>query len=113
MSLFSHTCILRRRGEQTGTDRYGRPEYGPPTDVECPAWWEMSAESEDTDARNQYVSTYTLYLPLSGPIEGWDAVVLGTDPDGTEYEAVGRPGRQPGGFIVEGYYRVQLERVTG
>lgn len=113
MSLFSHTCILRTRGEQTGTDLYGRPIYGPPTDTPSAAWWEMTSEAENIAAAGQYVSQYTLYLPLSASLQGWDVVVLGDDADGPEYQAVGRPGRQPGGFVVEGYLRVLLERVTG
>lgn len=123
MSLFSHICILRKRGSQVGTDRYKRPIYGPTTDTPSPAWWEMTSEAENTAAAGQYVSQYTLYLPLSASLQGWDAVVLNVvlDIDGTpvaasdapEYQAVGRPGTQPSGFIVEGYHRVLLELVTG
>jgi len=32
---------------------------------------------------------------------------------GEEYAVVGQPGRQPGGFIVPGFIRAAVERVTG
>lgn len=122
MSLFTEVCILRTRGTQTGTDRYSVPIYGPPTDTPSFAWWEMTSEAENIAAAGQYISQYTLYLPLSASLQGWDVVVLDTIPDSdppvaipgaVEYRAVGRPGRQPSGFIVEGFHRVLLERVTG
>jgi hypothetical protein len=59
-------------------------------------------------------------LPLDAPLSAADAVVLfGTvDEDGDliggeDYQVVGEPGRQPGGFIVPGFIKAAVERVTG
>lgn len=109
MNLFSHSVTLRKRGEQTGETKYGEPIYGPPTDTDSPAWWEPRTSSEDVAAREQYVWGYWLYLPLSADLSGADVVVI----DGLEYDVVGQPGRQPSGFIVDGFLKVAVERTTG
>lgn len=110
MSLFTETVILRRRGEPTGDyDDLGNPILGPDTDTPHPAWYEVGASSESTDARDRQVWGYSLYLPLDAPLDSADAVVIG----GVEYEVIGEPGRQPGGFIVEGYIYAAVQKVTG
>lgn len=109
MNLFSHSVTLRKRGEKIGEDRYGVPEYGPPTDTVSDAWWEPRTSSEDTAAREQYTWGYWVYLPEGTDLDGADLVVI----DGVEYEVVGQPGRQPGGFIVDGFVKVAVERTTG
>lgn len=111
MSLFTETATLRFRGEVVGEDDYGNDVYGPPIDEQWPAWWEPRSSGEDSTAREQVTSGYWLYLPLDAPIDAADAVVL--DDPAAEYAVVGEPGRQPGGFIVEGYTRLALERVSG
>ncbi len=110
MSLFTETVILRRRGEPTGEyDDLGRPIIGPDQDEEWPAWYEVGSSSESTDARDRQVWGYVVYLPLDAPLASADAVVIGS----VEYQVIGEPGRQPGGFIVEGYVTAAVERVTG
>ena len=109
MNLFTGTAVLRSRGVVTGVDGYGNDLYGPGSDEPWPAWWEPRTSGEDTAAREQYVSGYWLYLPLGAPLTAADVVVLA----GVEYEVVGDPGAQPGGFVVEGYQLAALERVTG
>jgi len=109
MSLFTETAFLRRRGEVIGQDGRGNDVRGPDVDEASPAWWEPREGTEATSAEEQYVSGYWLYLPLEAPLTGADAVVL----HGLEYEVVGEPGRQPGGFTVEGFQKVAVKRVTG
>lgn len=112
MSLFTARATLHLRAEQTGEGRHGTPIYGPPTDVESPAWWEPRTSSEDTAAREQYVDGYWLYLPEDAPVTGADAVTLHGVLD-QRMEVDGQPGYQPGGFVVEGYIRVAVKRVSG
>ena len=109
MSLFTESVTLRFRGEKTGEDDYGNDVYGPPRDESWPAWWEPRTSGEDTAAREQVTSGYWLYLPDDAPLDAADAVVL----YGDEYHVDGEPGRQPGGFVVDGYIRAALTRVTG
>lgn len=111
MSLFSETVVLVKRGEKIGTDRYGRPEYGPSTRTTSPAWFEPGTATEDIAAREQYVSGYKLYLPVDADLTGSDAVEL----PGVhgEFQVDGEVGYQPGGFVVEGYQVAALQRVEG
>ena len=84
-------------------------------------WVEPRASSEDTAARDQMVYGYWVNLPLDAPVSGVDAVVLfGTVDEATgelvggeDYQVVGQPGRQPGGFIVPGFVKAAVEKVTG
>lgn len=108
MSLFTEQVVLRWPGEVTSTDRYGRTVRAPAREVTSPAWYEPRQSSEDLAAKEQYVEGYWLYLPLTAPVD-FETVLLGAD----EYQLVGKPGRQPGGFVVEGYYTMALEKVTG
>lgn len=112
MSLFTEPVILRTRGAVTGTDRYGRDTRGPDADTHVMGWYEPRQSSEDVAAREQYVEGYWLYLPLTAPTD-FDAVILGGDPAGAEYELVGKPGRQPSGLTVDGFYTMALQRVEG
>lgn len=109
MSLLTETVVLRFRGEVVGVDEYGNDVFGPPRDTEWAGWVEPRASGEDTNAREQYVYGYWVFLPLEAPVSGADAVVWGGD----EFRVVGEPGRQPGGFVVDGFLRVAVERVTG
>lgn len=109
MSLFTLTAVLRVRGEKIDETRYGEPVFGPSTDTPSPAWWEPRTSSENVSAREQYVSGYWVYLPLGADVGGADVIVL----DDVEYDVVGEPGRQPGGFIVEGHLKFAVERTTG
>ena len=108
-SLMTGTVTLRTRGGVSGEDRYGEPIYDPPQDVECPAWIEPRSSGENVAAREQYVFGYTLYLPLDADLDGADVVVV----YGEEHNVIGQPGKQMGGFIVEGYQVAAVERVTG
>lgn len=107
--LFSESLVLRFRGEVTGNDEYGNDVVGPPRDEVWPGWFEPRSSGEDTNAREQYVYGYWVYLPFEAPVRGADSVVI----FGDEFRVVGEPGRQPGGFVVDGFTRVAVERVTG
>ena len=88
-ALFSQTCTIRRRGAQTGVDRYNQPIYGPPVETSAACWWEPLTTSEDILAAEQYTLMITLYLPLEAEadIDGADAVQV----RGRTYEVQGRP----------------------
>ena len=110
MNLMTETVTLRTRGAETGAyDDYGNPLTGPPTDATYPCWYEPRGSSEDTAAKDQQIDGYWIYLPLSAPLAGADSVLL----EGVEYQVVGEPGRQPGGFITPGFIKAAVERVTG
>lgn len=109
MSLFSETVTLVSRGGVTGQDEYGNDMYGPVVRTDYPAWLEQRNGTEDTNAREQSVANMWLFLPLDAPLESVDAVEW----DGRTWEVDGEPGRQPGGFEVEGYQVAALRRVTG
>ncbi len=112
MSLFSSLVTLHLRGQKTGVDKYGDPVFGPPQDVDSPAWWEVSGSDEDIANAEQYTQRYNLLLPESAPVSGADAVTLRGVRD-LRCELVGDPSYQPGGFVVDGYIRVVVERVSG
>lgn len=105
----SESVVLRRRGAVTGQDAYGNDVFAADVDETVSAWFEPRTSGEDVSAREQQVSGYWVYLPLSAPLGGADAVVIG----GVEYQVVGDPGRQPAGFAVEGFQLAAVERVTG
>lgn len=108
--LMTERLQLRFAGEETGDyDDLGRPIMSPPRDEEWNAWWEPRASTENAQAADQQIWGFWVYLPLEAPLGSADAVVI----DGTEYEVVGEPGRQPGGFIVDGYISAAVEKVTG
>lgn len=110
MSLFTQEVTLQMPGGPTGEyDELGNPRVNPPTTEAWPAWYEIASTTESTDAREQVVWGYTLYLPLEAPLDSASAVTI----EGTDYEVIGEPGRQPGGFIVDGYIRAAVQRVTG
>ena len=109
MSLFTHTAYLKRAGEPGGYDDWGNPIPGEPTRDATPAWWEPRESTEAADASQQVVSGYWLYLPEDTDLTAYDAVELA----GVDYEVQGEPGRQPGGFIVEGYVKAAVRRVAG
>ncbi|MEV4902357.1 hypothetical protein AB0K08_13570 [Citricoccus sp. NPDC055426] len=113
---------LRLRGQPTGEyDDYGNPEYGPPTTKLVYGWIEPRTSGENTNAREQQTYGYWVNLPLDAPLAGADAVVLfglpdnpnQTVTDGEEYHVIGEPGRQPGGFLVPGFIKAAVEKVTG
>ncbi|WP_343317778.1 hypothetical protein AAFM46_10990 [Arthrobacter sp. TMP15] len=110
MDMFSEECILRVRGHATDErNEYGNPIIAPGHDEPSPCWYEPMGATEDMVAKGQQTSGYWLYLPLSAPIGAVDAVVLA----GLAYQVIGEPARQPKGFIVQGYMKLQLQRVTG
>lgn len=108
--LFTETVVLNLPGEATGEyDDLGNPVVEPPRSEVWPAWYEVGSSTEATDAREQQVWGYTLYLPLDAPLVAASSVTIA----GVGYEVIGEPGRQPGGFIVEGYIRAAVQKVTG
>jgi hypothetical protein len=109
VSLFTESVTLRLRGVKIGEDDYGNDVFGPPQNATWPAWYEPRESGEQTAAREQVSSGYWLFLPLDAPLSAADVVIL----EGQPYEVVGEPGRQPGGFTLDGYQKAALERVTG
>lgn len=109
MDLMTESVVLRFQGGPTGTfDRYGNAEYGPDRDETWRAWYEPRESDEGVDGGLQ-VSGYWLYLPLDAPLTASDAVLIA----GLEYQVRGEPGKQPGGFLVEGFQKAAVRRVTG
>lgn len=110
--LFTETVTLHIPGGETGEyDDFGRPITSEPRDETWPAWYEERTSTEALDAREQRVWGYWLYLPLDAPLD--DGVTVTLPIDGVTYRVVGEPGRQPGGFIVEGYIRAAIEKAAG
>ena len=110
MDMFTEDCILRIRGHATSErNEYGNPIIAPGRDVPAKCWYEPLGAGEDTVAKEQQTSGYWLYLPLDTQLRGVDAVVV----EGLAYQVIGEPARQPAGFIVAGFLKVQLQRVTG
>ena len=107
--LMTETVYLRTRAEGTDFDDYGNPIPGEPTDAECAAWYEPMSSREAADRQQQQTYGYVVFLPLAADLDGADAVVI----EGEEYEVIGEPQRQPSGFIVDGYQRATVQRVTG
>lgn len=118
MSLFTETVTLHIPGEavldEDGNpvyDNLGNPLVEPDRDDVWLAWYEERTSTEALDAREQRVWGYWLYLPLDAPLTAGVTVTLSIDEH--TYRVVGQPGRQPGGFIVEGYIRAAIEDVAG
>lgn len=111
MSLFTTTVTVVRRGERIGRDEHQRPVYAPGERSVAPAWFEQSTQDEDLESGEQYSSSYRVFLPLSVSLTGADAVELpGLD---GEFQLIGQPSMQPGGFIVEGYQVLTVRKDTG
>lgn len=113
MTLMHLRATWHLRGEQTGTDRYGRPVYGAPRDVDTPAWWEALGADEDSLRGDIQTTRYRLYVPESAPPSGADAVTLHGSAGDERCELVGSLERQPEGFEVPGYATVVVQRVSG
>lgn len=110
MTLFTEKVTLLLRGEATGEkDEFGRPIHAPDEEVSFPAWYEPRSSDESLDAREQVTWGYWVYLPLHAPVDRFDKVKI----EGTRYKVEGEPGRQPGGFIVEGYIQFACGKDTG
>lgn len=109
--LFTETVVLNLPGEPTEEyDDLGNKIVSPPRSEAWRAWYEIGTSStESVDAREQQVWGYTVFLPLDAPLDAASSVTI----EGVDYEVIGEPGRQPGGFIVEGYIRAAVQRVTG
>jgi hypothetical protein len=122
MNLMTEPVGLRLRGApvEGEFDDYGNQVYGSDTVSVHYGWYEPRSSGEDTSAREQQIYGYWVTLPLDVPLSGADAVVLfGTvDEDGQlvggeDYQVVGQPGRQPAGFLVPGFIKAAVEKVTG
>lgn len=109
MSLFTETVTLlsRQEGESDdlGNDTYSWVQ------AESSAWVEIGQGTEDTNQRETSDATSTVYLPLETllPVEAVSKIVW----RGREWDVVGEPGVQPGGFVVDGYQRFGIKRVNG
>lgn len=122
MNLMTEPIGLKLRGAPVpgGFDDYGNQVYGPATVAVHYGWYEPRQSGEDTSAKDQQIDGYWVNLPMAAPLSGADGVVLfgvldgdGQLVGGEDYQVVGKPGRQPGGFIVPGYIRAAVEKVTG
>lgn len=109
MSLFTESCTLHLEGEEVGRDDWNEPIYSDPEDHESACWVEPAASSEDLDLANRAIFSYQLYVPLDQPVDRASQVSW----DGTRFNVVGEWLKQPGGFVVDGFYRVLIERVEG
>lgn len=122
MNLMTEPIGLKLRGEPVPGqfDDYGNQVYGPGTVAVHYGWYEPRSSGEDTSAKDQQVYGYWVYLPLDSPLSGADAVVLfgavneaGGLVGGEDYQVVGQPGRQPAGFLVPGFTKAAVEKVSG
>jgi hypothetical protein len=113
---------IRERGAPVPDefDDYGNQVYGPSTTAVYYGWYEPRQSGEDTSAKEQQIDGYWVNLPLHAPLSASGAVVLfgavgddGQLSGGQEYQVVGEPGVQPGGFIVPGFIKAAVERVRG
>lgn len=110
MSLMTETVVLRFRGGESGDfDDLGNPIREPDRDESWPCWLEPRGSTEHEDAREQQIWGYWVYLPGDAPLAGADAVVY----LGVEYQVVGEPGFQPGGFLVDSYVKAAIQKWTG
>lgn len=106
MSLFTETVDV---GNPTVT---GQDDYG--NDVialvwlPSPAWLEQTNSTENRDRQEQTTANMRLFVPLDTVINYTSKVRWGGFDD---WSVNGEPGRQPGGFIVEGYQVAMLTRV--
>lgn len=107
--LMTETVTLRRVSSTTDYDDYGNPIPGASVETPSPAWVEPLSSREANDRQIQQTYGYVMYLPLGADITGADVIVY----NGVDYDVVGEPQHQPGGFIVDGYQRVIVERVSG
>ena len=119
MNLFTEPVGLRLRGDEIPDvfDDYGNATHGPGSTQVVFGWVEPRGSAETGD---QQIYGYWVNLPYDAPLDAADAVVLfgaigagGELVGGQEYQVVGEPGRQPGGFLVEGFIKAAVERVTG
>ncbi len=110
-TLYAEPSVIIKRGEQTGSDRYGKPIYGPPTEVEAPCWYKYNSGDEDVARGQQYTIGYFIQWPsrFYAQVRGCDEVRLSI---GT-FTIKGRPGFQADGLAISGYVQATLEEVTG
>ena len=122
MNLMTEPVGLKLRGAAVPGqfDDYGNQVYGPAAVSVVYGWYEPRTSGEDTSAKEQQVDGYWVHLPLDAPLSGADAVVLfgtvagnGELVGGEDFQVVGQPGRQPAGFLVPGFVKAAVEKVTG
>src|SRR5690625_7941219 len=108
--LFTETVVLKLPGGPTGEyDDLGNEIIAPGTDEVWPAWYEIGSSTESTDAREQQVWGYTLYLPHGAPLGAASAATI----EGGDYEVIGGPGGQPGGVSGGGCVRAGAREGAG
>lgn len=121
MTLMTEPVGLKVKGQPIPDeyDDYGNPVLSEGTTEVVYGWYEPRTSGEDVSAKDQQIDGYWVNLPLDAPLSGADAVVLfGAVVNdelvgGEDYQVVGEPGRQPGGFIVPGFIKAAVEKVTG
>lgn len=107
MSLFTETVEVGNM-TVTGHDDYNNDIEGVAW-TSSPAWLEQTNSTENRDKQEQTTANMRLYVPLSTPIDNTSMVRW----DGFEWDVNGEPGRQPGGFVVEGYQVALISRTKG
>lgn len=107
MSLFTETVTVLNK-TITGRDDYGN-DVVTWEGARSRAWVEQTNSTENTDAQEQTTANMRLYVPLSTLIDSFSRVEWG----GFTWSVKGEPGRQPGGFVVEGFQVAMLERTEG
>lgn len=122
MNLMTEPVGLRLRGApvEGEFDDYGNQVFGPDTVAVYFGWYEPKSSGENMSAQEQQIYGYWVSLPLDAPLSGADAVVLfgalndaGELVGGEDYQVTGQPGSQPGGFLVPGFIKAAVDRVTG
>lgn len=106
-SLFTETVKLRSRAK-VGQDGLNNDVYDW-VEKPSPAWVEIGQGTENDDRRETSEATSTVYLPLEAEVTAVSQVVW----NGQLWDIVGDPGVQPGGFVVDGYLKLGIKRVTG
>lgn len=107
MSLFTETVTVEN-ATVVGRDDYGN-DVTEWVGVESPAWLEQTNSTENTDNQEQTTANMRLYVPLWTAIDSFSRVIWG----GFTWSVNGEPGRQPGGFIVEGFQIALISRTEG
>ena len=108
MSLFTETVVPLKR-TVTGEDEYGNDITEMVPQDSQPAWLEQVNSTETVAQNEQTTARMVLYLPLGVDVAFFDGIRWG----GFDWSISGEPGRQPGGFVVEGYQVVALTRTKG
>lgn len=106
--MFNQDCTLIYPGELEGHDEYREPVYGEPRREPACSWVETGGTAEDQYFANQVEWTHNFYFP-----EDTDPRFEQIEWDGETFDVVGRPQKQPGGLLIDGWLFAGAKAVTG